>query len=153
VTSVARRIASIPRRGAVETWRVISDLLAPAGTVGRVEFDAVKGVAAAIITEEYTATAPIILSGTGPQVRIYTVHGDAALEADLDEELDLPFAATEGDWAVSLPALGIDVTSVADALGESTRITVRDASESHATIAAAVEVGTPSIDLDELERP
>ena len=128
MTTYARRVASVPRRMPAETWGRICDLACQAGDPARAELDAALGVAALLISEEYTAGEPIIFSGGGPQVRFYTTHNDEALEADLDDELPLAVAVTDGDWRVSLPARAPDLEWAARELAaRSPRITVRDA--------------------------
>lgn len=126
MTTVARHVASVPRRMPGETWAAICDLVCPPDDPARAELDAVAGVAALLISEAYSAEAPIIFAGGGPQVRCYTVHDDAALEADLDDEIPLGFAVTEGDWTVSLPAGEADLGWAAAELAQrSARVTVR----------------------------
>jgi hypothetical protein len=155
VTVLARRIASIPRRSSVETWQVISELLAPTGTAARTTLDAATGPAAMLIAEEVTLAAPIILSGVGPQLRIYTLHGEAAMEADLDQELGFPFVPTAGDWAVSLPASSEDLEPVGAALATiSPRLSVRDRTDGDGVaLASRSSASIPTINTAELERP
>jgi len=157
MTVLARRIASVPRRTSVQTWQVISELLAPAGTPARATLDAATGPAAMLIAEEVTGDAPIILSGTGPQLRLYTLHGEAAMEADLDQEASFPFVPTHGDWALSLPASPEDLDTVRAALAAiSPRISVRDSTDTDRGRAAAASrrsASIPVIDIAELERP
>lgn len=128
MTTSARRVASVPRRMPAETWRRICDLVCQADDPARAELDSVLGVAALLISEEYTADQPIVFGGAGPQVRFYTVHNDEALEADLDDELPLAVAVTDGDWRVSLPARAPDLEwAERELAARSSRITVRDA--------------------------
>jgi hypothetical protein len=155
VTVLARRIASVPRRTSVETWQAISELLAPAGTPARTTLDAATGPAAMLIAEEATRGAPIIVSGGGPQLRVYTLHGEAAMEADLDQELSFPFIPTAGDWALSLPASPEDLEAVGAALAAiSARLSVRDRADGDRVAAASrPSASIPTINTVELERP
>lgn len=155
MTVLARRIASVPRRTSVETWQVISALLAPAGTPAWARLDAATGPAAMVIAEEVTWAAPIILSGSGPQLRIYTLHGEAAIEADLDQELSFPFVPTTGDWALSLPASPEDLKVVGAALAAiSPRLSVRDSTDGNrGAVASPPSASIPTISTIELERP
>jgi hypothetical protein len=69
-----------------------------------------------------------IFSGEGPQVRIYTLHDDDSIEADLDDEQPLTTHVADGDWSASLPADASDVDWATTALKKvSTRITAREA--------------------------
>lgn len=103
MTVIARRIISVPERTATQTWEVISRILAPdAASAGGKELCLVAGVACSLITRE-AMTSPIVLHGTGPRVRIYCLYNEAAVEGDDASEAKLPFDATSGDWALSLP--------------------------------------------------
>jgi hypothetical protein len=155
VTVLARRIASVPRRTSVETWQVIIELLAPAGTLARATLDAATGPAAMVIAEEVTRAAPIMLSGNGPQLRIYTLHGEAATEADLDQEMSFPFVPTDGNWALSLPASPEDLEAVGTALAAiSSRLSVRDSTDGdRVAMASRRSASIPTINTTELERP
>jgi hypothetical protein len=154
VTVQARRIAAIPRRSSVDTWRAISDLLARPATPARGELEAATGVAAMLIAEEYTRDAPVIMSGTGPQLRLYTLHGDEAIDADLDAETPFAFDPTDGDWSLSLPCGVDDLEEATQALSATAHITVREMTSETPVAAAALRAsGKPVINLSELERP
>jgi hypothetical protein len=155
VTVLARRIASVPRRTSVQTWRAISELLAPADTPARTTLDAATGPAAMLIAEEATRGEPIIVSGGGPQLRIYTLHGEAAMEADLDQELSFSFVPTADDWALSLPVGPEDLEAVGAALAAiSPRLSVRDATDGdQGAVASPPAAVIPTINTVELERP
>lgn len=154
MTVHARRIASVPRRSSVDTWRTICDLIAPPGAPGRTELDAVTGVASMLIAEEYTRDAPITVSGAGPQIRIYTLHGEDAIDAELDDESGFAFRPTDGDWHLSLPCAADDLDDTATALDGWSRITVREMTGNDAaSLTASAPRGVqPTIDLTELER-
>jgi len=155
MTIHARRIASIPCRTATETWRTICELITPQDGAARRELQAIVGVASALITEEYTQGAPIVLAGTGPQVRIYTLHGDAAIEADSLDEAPLNHDPTDGDWTLSLPCGDDDLDETLRAVSESPHIEVRSLADqacSSSTSAKQLITPRPVIDLAALEQ-
>ena len=160
MTAVARRVASIPVRTSVETWQVICDLLAQPGTAAHGDLTAISSIAAVLIAEEYTSAAPVIVTAGGsPRVRVYTVHGDNAPDAEADEQ-QLPLVPCENeDWAVSLPCAAIDLAEITSALDGSTRFKVRDlddgihlVKDSKSTQRDAAR-SFPVINLAEMERP
>lgn len=154
MTVHARRIASIPRRTATETWHSICQLVTEPGTEARQELDAITGIASALITEEYTRGAPIIVSGGGPQVRVYTLHGDDAIDADPLDETSLAQYPAQGDWRISLPCGQDDLDEAAQATAQSAHVEVRSLEES-ATASARDAIDAqlrPVIDLAALER-
>lgn len=105
MTTIARRVRSTPVRTATETWALIVDLITAGDNTIRGPLAAVGDVAAMLISEEHSANDPIILSGCGPQIRIYTLHGHAAIdEASANEA---PLTITAGDaWQLTFPATG-----------------------------------------------
>lgn len=127
MTVIARRIISLPERTATQAWEVISRLLAPdSGSPPARELASVAGIACSLITRE-AMTSPIVLYGSGPRVRIYCLYNEAAVEGDEASESTLPFGATAGDWKLSLPSPGEDLSWVQDALAtKSEHITARD---------------------------
>jgi hypothetical protein len=148
----------MPVRTATQTWTALCDLLAPSGTTARNELDAITGVAALIITEEYSSDAAIVVSGAGPQVRIYTLHGDKALDAEGEPVLPLQTKLPESGWTLSLPARGDDVAAVSSGLtGRSGRVLVRDTAEAqHESTPPATTQGEETvshIDISTLMKP
>jgi len=128
MTAVRRDMVSVPRRTPAETWERISELVSKDGSDAREELHAARHVATALIAQEATKAEPAIFSGTGPQVRVYTLHDDDSLEADLDDEQPLVSYVADGDWTASLPADASDVAWAGAAIAKvSDRITVRDA--------------------------
>lgn len=128
MTALRRDIVSVPRRTPAETWDRISVLVSKDGSDARAELHAARHVATALIAQEATKHEPAIFSGTGPQVRVYTLHDDASLEADLDDEQPLVTHVADGDWSASLPADESDFEWASAALKKvSSRITVREA--------------------------
>lgn len=132
----ARRVASIPARTSTASWQAIVDLIAPGQGAARSVLLAETGVCAAIISEEYTRDAPIIVRpASGPQIRIYTVHGEDAVEALQDE---MPLAVqplVDPQWTLSLPCGVDDIDDFSRALAADLRISLRD-------LTAAAEIDT-----------
>lgn len=156
MTVHARRIASVPRRGPIDTWRAICDLLCQDDDEARAELDGIAGIASALIAEEYTRDAPIIVSGAGPQVRVYTLHGNQAIDADLSEELALSHAPTTGEWNLSLPCADDDLDEAQEAVRGAPHVEMRQldqaAAQSAMAAAATSSSGRPVIDLTALEQ-
>lgn len=127
MTTLRRDIVSVPRRTPAETWERISEIVSADGSTARDELHAARHVATALIAQEATKSEPAIFSGTGSQVRIYTLHDDDSLEADLDDEQALVTHVADGNWSASLPADASDVAWASVALKKVTdRITVRE---------------------------
>ena len=160
MTTVARRVASVPVRTSVETWVATCNLLARPGTDAHGDLTAISSIAAVLIAEEYTSAAPIIVTAAGsPLVRVYTVHGDDAPDAEVNEEPLALVPCENDDWAVSLPCAAVDLVEISSALDGSTRFTVRDldvgihlVKESKSTDRDA-SGALPIINLAEMERP
>jgi hypothetical protein len=152
MTAVARRVRSVPVRLASETWVAICDMVAAVGTPARSELDAIANVAAMLISEQYTAAAPIIISGAGPRIRVYTLHGNDAIDADDDGPP--VYSTLEGDgWSMSLPARQPDVNVARSLIQIGGRVAVRDLDEVDETEpGVASKHGVASIDLEELSR-
>jgi hypothetical protein len=128
MTTIRREIVSVPRRTPAETWDAICELVSKAGSDARSELRRAANVATTLIAQEATKDNAAVFSGTGPQVRIYTLHDDDSIEADLDDEQPLTTYVADGEWSASLPADASDVGWASAALEKaSTRITVREA--------------------------
>jgi hypothetical protein len=159
VTVVARRVASVPVRTAVATWERVVEIVTAPGSDARDELTGITSIAAMLIADEQTKDEPIIVSGGGPLVRLYTVHGDDAVEHDDADEADLAVDPTSGDdWKLTLPASSADVAMVEEAVAEARHVAVRDVDataigEERTAAAAVVPAGTLEPDLTELERP
>jgi len=127
-TTVARTMSSIPARTASETWRAIVNLIAPSDEQARTELLGVEGIACSLITDK-AMTAPIIVTGKGPRVRIYCQYDEDAISGDDANESALATKPTEEEWAVSMPCEEADLSWVQEALKKkSSRITARDKS-------------------------
>jgi len=156
MTVVARRLASVPRRTSVESWRRLVELVSAEGSPARAELSTITSVASMLIAEEYTRTAPVTISGGGPLVRIYTLHREEAIEHDLDDEAALAFDPTSGDlWLLSLPAAGADVEIARAAVAGATHVEVRDVVEAErsTTVRTMSSMHDLVLDLQALELP
>ena len=160
MTTVARRVAAVPVRTSVETWQVICALLASPGSAAHDDLVGISSIAAVLIAEEYTTAAPIVVTASGsPRVRVYTVHGDDAPDAEADESPLALLPCESEDWTVSLPCAEVELNEMTAALSESSRFTVRDINDGMQLVQGSktAESGTSNsqsiINLAELERP
>jgi hypothetical protein len=154
---ISRRMASVPVRTAVETWKTIVALLAAPNHTARGSLEAITSIAAMLIAEEYTQDAPIlVVPAAGPRIRIYTVHGAAAVDTDADA-VPLPiWPLAESGWRLSLPCGIEDIDDVRASLKPYPSIDVRDSTEEvtgDAEATAPRPAGSVSINYNELERP
>lgn len=109
-TVVARRVASTPKRTAAQTWDKIVEILAPnPNSDARKELAKVAGVACSSISSEAPRDAAVVVSGTGPRVRVYCVFDEDAITGDGVNEDALSKSPTEGDWKLSIPCQPEDV--------------------------------------------
>ncbi len=151
MTIIARRVPSVPVHTATATWGLICDLIAPPGTSMRRVLDDVVDLAAMLIAEEYTARSPIIVSGAGPQIRIYTLHGDDALGAD--EDVGPVHRQPIGDeWTISLPAGDDDLAYAESILAGNGRVHVRPSSTTMVPLAGGTATGIADIDAEALAK-
>ena len=128
MSAIRRDVVSVPVRTPAETWDTICEMVSKADSTARAELRAAANVAVGLIAQAATQADPAVFSGNGPQVLIYTLHDDEAIEADLDDEQPLVQYVADGDWTASLPADPTDVEWAARALKKvSTHITVREA--------------------------
>jgi hypothetical protein len=153
---IARRIAAVPVRTSVETWRAVAELLAQATARARDELDAVTNIGAMLVAEEYTALAPVVVQpASGARIRIYTVHGEDAIEAQADEQPLASWPLDQPGWTISLPCGAPDLDDVRAALVGHPGFAVRDVSdgieagEGDRNVAPAPLI----IDLEEMSRP
>lgn len=148
MTVIARRIASVPARSAVDTWSVIVDLIAPdPSSDARSDLEAVAGVAQTMIASE--VSGPFVIFGSGPRVRIYCVFGDDALTDDGVNENPLPDAPTDGDWHLSIPCPSEDLDWVQRKLASAPRVSARDqdaAVEEDSTAAGTAHIQRLAVD-------
>lgn len=127
-TVASRTFRSTPQRDALQTWTAIVDLLTQGKTgAAQTELLAVAGVAASVIADQAPKDAAIVATCDGPRTRIYCLYDDDAIEGSDANEDALGFDPLKGDWRVSLPCPGDDLTWVQGALKQhSSRITARD---------------------------
>lgn len=125
MTVIARRVRAIPVRSSRDTWACIVDIVARDDLDMREDLERAADVAAMLIAEEHTTSAPMILSGCEPQVRVYTVHGQAAIDDFNTNENPAPINPTD-DWEMSLPASGVDLALAEAAVEAFAHIVVRD---------------------------
>ena len=85
----------------------------------------IGNVASMLISEEHTAPNPIVPTGCGPQVRLYTLHGSTAIDGTNVNENSLTITAAD-TWQLSLPASGEDFDLAVAALMEVTNVDVYD---------------------------
>jgi hypothetical protein len=156
VSVVGRTVAAIPVRTSVGTWEAITDLLAPAGSVGRSRLEGITNIAAVLITAGYTQQAPIVvMPGNGSRVRIRTVHG---LDAEEARAVEIPLTISpcaEPGWILSLPCGVDDIDEIREALRPHPGIEARDVTDGITVDEPAPGSGAEgwSINYDELERP
>lgn len=151
MTVIARRFASVPERSAVDTWNAIVELIAPdPKSSARSELAAVAGVACSLIASEMSA--PIVVYGSGPRLRIYCLYGDVAIEGDSVSEGALTYVPTEGDWRMSLPCPEEELEWVQKSLRSSARVSARDEDEDVAGERSEDQSGrgegAPTVNLD-----
>jgi hypothetical protein len=102
---IARRVASVPARTSEQTWNVVVELVSEPGSAARAALDAVAGVASMLIAEGYSeGKAIVIRPDRGSRVRIYTLHGEAAVSDDIDESTLAVCPTAAAGWAVEIPA-------------------------------------------------
>lgn len=127
MTVLARRFISIPERTASVTWNAIVSLLAPdEDSAAAAELRSISGIASSLISRE-AMTAPIVVWGAGPRMRVYCLYNEDAVEGDDANEAALSLNPTDGDWNMSLPCPAEDLAWVKNALrAKSKRISARD---------------------------
>lgn len=152
MTTFARRFASTPVRTATETWQVITEAAAPDAGAARDELSAASGTIALLIADEVTSDRPLIFSGNGPQIRIYTVHGDKAIDAVDVNESPLPVIPTNGDWTLTVPVPDDDAGWVTEMLANLRHIEIdTEATPTAARASASPDrAAIPVIDLNAL---
>lgn len=149
-TRVRRAFAATPVRYAVTTWNAIVDVLAPDGAAGRATLHGATGVAASLIAAEAWRAMPLIVSGVGPQLRIYCLYGEDAILGEDTSEAGLSWSPTDGDWRMEIPCPPEDLDWVTAAIADvSPRIEVVDNSVKRESAAAEPAAGAaPAIDAE-----
>lgn len=121
MTTHARRFASVPARTGSDTWRAIADSISSDSE--RPHFDAAQNAAAILIADEVTKTEPIVITGFGPRIHIYTVHGDDAVSNHNVNEVAVPNLQYSDAWTIYLPEHPTE-PGLVDALVNDTRIVI-----------------------------
>lgn len=86
-----------------------------------------------MIAAEAWSGTPLVISGVGPQLRIYCLHGENAIVGDDAHEDALTWSPIDGDWKAEIPCPPEDLEWVSAAAAEvSTRFTVIDATAKRA---------------------
>src|SRR5207245_209921 len=101
MSTVARRVRATPERSAIYAWKFIQRLISEVGSDARKELDRVAGVAASLIADEAPKDHPIVVSGSGPRLRVYCLYGEDAVTGDGNNEESLTRNPTAGDWRMS----------------------------------------------------
>jgi hypothetical protein len=137
MSTLARKVVSIPERAANETWRTICNMVSKPGSAARAELESVAGIASSLIARE-SMTAAMVFSGVGDRVRIYCLYHEDAIEGEGANEGALPHDPTSDDWQLSLPCPTDDLDWVREELrAKSKRVTARDMEETLGDEAAA----------------
>jgi hypothetical protein len=157
ISVIARVFASIPHRSASETWSAIVDLFAPAAeSPARAELLGIAGIAASIIADEAPSDDAIVLFGSGPRIRVYTVYGDDAIEGNDISESPLNFIPTMDDWRLSLPCRSDDLAWIQRALQSSPHTSARAlgeaVDEAQASERSALRTATRHVSLNAFNR-
>jgi hypothetical protein len=154
MTVNARRVRVTPYRSASAAWTLIVDLISKPGTTARSELNSIAGTLSAVIASEATRDAPIALSGTGPLVRLFSLHDDSALTDDDADETALASCPTEGEWSMSVPVDDEDLAWVKTALAKHTeRVTVRSKDEKPIMKSNSAFAAEALIDMEAFLRP
>lgn len=153
---IARRVASGPARSSTETWDHIVALLASEGSHAHRQLKSATNVAAMLVAEEYSSNSPIVAIPTsGPRVRVYTVHGERALET-LEQESSLPERplGSDLDWTLSLPCDSTEIAEFQSLFASFPNIDVRDLDEDVEQAGRGGETASskPRINLEEMRK-
>lgn len=127
---------------------VIANLLAPEAGAARDELDRASGVISMLIADEVTRDRALVVTGTGPQIRIYTVHGDDAVDGSSVSERPLSTVPTAGTWTLSVPVADEDAMWVGVELAGLPHIAIAEPVEP--SPAPRARSAVPIIDLNEL---
>lgn len=148
MTTYARRFASVPERTASETWRAIVSCLDPPPAARKV-LEASTSALAIVIAEEIPASLPIVLSGCGPQVRIYAVFGQDSIDGHNVNERPVTGLDFGSDWQMRVPTG--DDAEVIGALVDGVHVVVSPGGAAIDECTCQKEIST--FDLSALESP
>ena len=156
MTILSRRIASIPKKLASETWVQIIEMLASNNQHVTQEMTKIAGIASSLITRQSMKRSPLIATGKGPRVRIYCVYGHDAIDESCLDESPLPETPLNADkWKISLPCPTDDLSWVREKLERlSTRIEVRDEADfSLIDKHESVDASMATINVESFQKP
>lgn len=106
---VARRIRATPVRTATESWTVIAEIVCQGDETARKEFEAVAGIASALIASESLREQPFVVLGSGPRLRVYCLYDEDAIVGDDSNEDTMSWKPTASEWTAFLPCHKDDV--------------------------------------------
>ena len=112
-----------------------------------------SNIGAMLIGEEHTRANPILLTGCGPLVRIYTLHGMDAIDGANVNEQALQITPTD-EWDLSLPAVGADLDIAAAAVADIDHVTVYETTAptgANKAVTGSVMTRRLTVDLTGLE--
>lgn len=132
MTVIARRVRAVPVRTSDETWTCIVEMISTGDGALASQLEEAGHIAAMLIAEEHTASNPILLSGCGPQARLYTLHGPKAIDGINANEEALQVQASN-EWELALPASGPDLALAAEGVEPLDHVTVYDTAASSAS--------------------
>ena len=116
MTIVSRRFLASPKRTASETWEAINNLICGTNDVALLEFQKVSGIASSLIAEEMFRDYPLVMTGSGPRLRVYCLYDEDALTAEDQNEDSLSWDPTKNNWRVFLPCSDDDLNWISEAL-------------------------------------
>ncbi len=160
-TIIARSVAAMPKRSAVDTWAAIIGIIAPdPKDPAREELGLIGGVASSIIAADAPKDDPMVIFGGGPRLRIYCLYNDDAILGDKVSEDPVRQTVTGSGWQMSLPCHADDLEWVQRKLKSlSSRVTARklgeeppSPDESDQSSKAAVSADA-QIDIEEFMKP
>lgn len=152
--NTTRTFRSSPERTTQATWDAISDLLAGSNPAARSELDSVSGVASCIIADRVCKDSPIVIHCDGGQTRIYCLYDEDAIDGSGSNEGSLGFDPLLGDWKISFPCESSDIEWLQIELQKkSSRVTVREKSESRSQKASDSASRAPKINTEEFLKP
>lgn len=154
MTVNARRVRATPYRSASAAWTLMVELISKPGTTARSELNSIAGTLSAVVASEATRDAAITLSGTGPLVRLYSLHDDKALTDDDADETALASCPTEGEWVMSVPVDDEDLEWVKTSLAKHTkRVTARNKDEKPSMKSNSAFAAEAVVDMEAFFRP
>lgn len=100
---VKRTVVSNPERTSVETWSKITEIVCGQDSEAKKEFEKVSNVTASLLPEEFLKDNPLVVKGSGAQLRIYCLYGEDAISGEDSNEDSLTWDITSKPWMAYLP--------------------------------------------------